>query len=583
MEKNTILKTLFCQYNSISSLDLSKNTLINTVYCDDNKLTNFNLANHNNAAITYLSVKQNPKLTCIQIDKGFTPDDSKWKKDASANWSTTTCPPYIAVTGITLNKENMDLEITKDEMLLATLIPTVPSFNKITWISKNPAIASVDDQGKVTGVALGTTDITATTYDGHFKAVCQVTVTPHKYRVDIEDSPFYHIQTNFDHLRAKSTNKRNDTISVKKNTHIKDKLSAKTSTYPTDLFEVVAVIKDSKGHDKFIATSRGTENSTDFEMPECSVRITAKINIAKNNSANIPNAIDYLEFHEGATLENLPNSNPTQIDNLIMFKRTFNPNTWYTIAFPFTINRITVIDQDVEYDITPCSSNQSTDGNFYLKYIDDKVQHGKFKSSWQFEKGIQKIQKNKSYIIAFPSEFYTNKEIIFYGEKQTINDQENEFTTTIDQAAQNYNFRGNTSFQNQIVENPYLLNANGTYFEMYQGNYTLKPFTSYVHSVFSSNPSAAPRKLSFNDLLNPKKDPTNTTLLNQIKGLKYDIIDHQVILTSTIQQNIVVVNINAQIMHTLTLKPNQEQSIYLESGVYVVKSANNQHIKIIIL
>ncbi|MDO4225015.1 MAG: T9SS type A sorting domain-containing protein [Bergeyella zoohelcum] len=74
-----------CGNNAISSLDVSKNTALSWLNCYNNKLTQLNLANGNNANMS-VDVSKNPSLTCIQIDKGFTPTIS-WLKDTTASYS----------------------------------------------------------------------------------------------------------------------------------------------------------------------------------------------------------------------------------------------------------------------------------------------------------------------------------------------------------------------------------------------------------------------------------------------------------------------------------------------------------------
>lgn len=82
----------------------------------------------------------------------------------------------IAVTGVTLNKSSLNLQIGGNETLTATIAPTDATNKNISWISSNPAVATVNN-GKVTGVAAGTATITATTVDGNKTAICTVTVT----------------------------------------------------------------------------------------------------------------------------------------------------------------------------------------------------------------------------------------------------------------------------------------------------------------------------------------------------------------------------------------------------------------------
>lgn len=86
-------------------------------------------------------------------------------------------PDEIPVTGITLNKENMELnEEGAGETLIAAVLPDNASNKKVTWSSGDASVATVDEDGKVTAVANGTTVITVTTEDGNLKASCTVTV-----------------------------------------------------------------------------------------------------------------------------------------------------------------------------------------------------------------------------------------------------------------------------------------------------------------------------------------------------------------------------------------------------------------------
>ena len=81
-----------------------------------------------------------------------------------------------AVTGVTLNRSSLSL--LRDESF--TLVPTVSPPNAkdktVSWKSSNTAVATVDSNGKVTAKALGKADITVTTRDGSFTAVCKVDV-----------------------------------------------------------------------------------------------------------------------------------------------------------------------------------------------------------------------------------------------------------------------------------------------------------------------------------------------------------------------------------------------------------------------
>ncbi len=82
------------------------------------------------------------------------------------------------VTGISLNKTETSIQVGLKETLKATLAPADASVQKVIWSSSAESTATVDQTGKVTGVALGIATITAKTEDGGFEAHCQVTVIP---------------------------------------------------------------------------------------------------------------------------------------------------------------------------------------------------------------------------------------------------------------------------------------------------------------------------------------------------------------------------------------------------------------------
>lgn len=71
----------------------------------------------------------------------------------------------------------MSLTAGSTGTLIVTIDPTDAANKSLTWTSDNEAVATVDENGKVTAVAEGTAHITAKTVDGEKTAVCAVTVT----------------------------------------------------------------------------------------------------------------------------------------------------------------------------------------------------------------------------------------------------------------------------------------------------------------------------------------------------------------------------------------------------------------------
>ena len=84
----------------------------------------------------------------------------------------------VNVTGVSLNKTSTAIEVGANETLVATVAPENATNKKVTWESSAPTIATVNENGKVVGVAEGTAVITVKTVDGEFTATCNVTVTP---------------------------------------------------------------------------------------------------------------------------------------------------------------------------------------------------------------------------------------------------------------------------------------------------------------------------------------------------------------------------------------------------------------------
>lgn len=81
----------------------------------------------------------------------------------------------INVTGVSLNKTALTLEINQNVTLSETVAPNNATDKSVTWKSSNPAIAKVNN-GVVTALTEGTAIITVTTNDGGFEATCEVTV-----------------------------------------------------------------------------------------------------------------------------------------------------------------------------------------------------------------------------------------------------------------------------------------------------------------------------------------------------------------------------------------------------------------------
>jgi len=84
----------------------------------------------------------------------------------------------VAVTGVTLNKTEIELLEGDKFDLVATVEPSNATNKNVTWSSDDTKIATVDNTGKVTAVAKGTTSIVVVTSEKGFTKECKVVVKP---------------------------------------------------------------------------------------------------------------------------------------------------------------------------------------------------------------------------------------------------------------------------------------------------------------------------------------------------------------------------------------------------------------------
>lgn len=83
----------------------------------------------------------------------------------------------IPVKRVNLSARQLTLAVGAEKTLQANVKPSDATLQDVLWRSENPAVASVDSRGKVTGVAAGTTEIVVLSKDGYYKTSCAVTVT----------------------------------------------------------------------------------------------------------------------------------------------------------------------------------------------------------------------------------------------------------------------------------------------------------------------------------------------------------------------------------------------------------------------
>lgn len=113
-----------------------------------------------NGAVTAISAGT-ATITVTAVDGGYT--------------DTCLVTVVVPATGVTLNKTSLIILIGSNETLVATVLPANATNKNVTWTSANPALFTVDANGKVTGVAAGVAaNVTVKTVDGNYTATCSV-------------------------------------------------------------------------------------------------------------------------------------------------------------------------------------------------------------------------------------------------------------------------------------------------------------------------------------------------------------------------------------------------------------------------
>ena len=114
----------------------------------------------------------------------------------TADYQVTVTSTAVAVTGVTLDEN--DLELTKAEtvQLTATIAPSNATTPGLTWtIAGDPPIVTLTGTGNVvtvTPVAFGNTTITVKTTDGDFTDSCTIKIEPARDSVEVEGETLVH-------------------------------------------------------------------------------------------------------------------------------------------------------------------------------------------------------------------------------------------------------------------------------------------------------------------------------------------------------------------------------------------------------
>ena len=149
----------------------------------------FEPANTTNFAVSYASsneaiatVDQNGKITGISSGTTTITVTTENGKTATCEVKVLPYPESIA-----LSKQTIDIMPGESSMLSVTYAPEDCVKESIAWTSSDESIATVSQDGTITGISAGTATITATATHGA-TATCEITVPPYADSISINKS-----------------------------------------------------------------------------------------------------------------------------------------------------------------------------------------------------------------------------------------------------------------------------------------------------------------------------------------------------------------------------------------------------------
>lgn len=127
-----------------------------------------------NAAV---SVSELGVVTGVSAGTANVTIKSKADENVTKTIAVTVSATKTPVTSVTLDQTELVIKETHTEELVATVLPEEASIKTVTWSSSDEEVATVDQDGKVTGVKAGTATIKVESTDDDTKyAECAVTV-----------------------------------------------------------------------------------------------------------------------------------------------------------------------------------------------------------------------------------------------------------------------------------------------------------------------------------------------------------------------------------------------------------------------
>ena len=262
---------------------------------------------------------------------------------------------YVSVSSVSLNKNDLTMNVDDTQVLVATIIPSNASNKDVTWSSSNPSVATVSSSGVVTAKDFGSSIITVRTNDGGQTATCTVSVLRPIPEID-------YIWLNYSSLSmivGDTMTLIAEVMPLEANDYYWGKVEFSSSDN-----SVVSVENNYNDYDEFMScklTAKKIGNAT----------ITAKIgNVKKTCYVTVPSAVrglslnkSYLVIRKGETFQMIAYVIPSNAED-----NTVSWSVWPSSALEISADGVvTAKGQCSDGIITASAGNKTAKCSVYVK------------------------------------------------------------------------------------------------------------------------------------------------------------------------------------------------------------------------
>ena len=205
----------------------------------------------------------------------------------------------------------------------------------------------------------------------------------------------------------------------------------------------------------------------------------------------------------------------------IVYKRKLKPGIWETLSLPFEVSKITVSDNEGEYELHAqyTDNNTTHEGEFWLRnFREAQVSANAFQQNWHDIEATSPQtalpKRNVPYIIRVPDgDYYADKYIVFHGEGYQKIDKVYSTDVQTPRATEMFAYSGNNTMKQWRLRSAYVLDNEGIYFESGE-TVTLYPFECAVNAEIETTRAMPRLALNRKPATPTGNTPPTTTIEN---------------------------------------------------------------------